>query len=56
MFKIFDWAGNPILPEHEFISFEDGWERVYKLCADLYGEDYDDEELGEYQVIQVNND
>ena len=54
IFKIFDWAGNPILPNESFKTFEDGWERISVLCAELYGEDYEDEELGEYQVLEVS--
>lgn len=53
MFKIFNWAGNPILPQEEFKTFEDGWDRVSELCAELYGDDYADEEPGEYQVLEV---
>jgi len=52
-FIIKDWAGNPILPNETFKTFEDGWERIYILCAELYGDDYEEEELGEYQVLEV---
>lgn len=52
-FVIYDWAGNEMFNGKSFKTFEDGWDYLYELFP---GTDDDDqeEELGEFQVLQVN--
>lgn len=45
MFKIYDWAGNSIIPEKSFKTFQDAWDYILGELTDELGlteEDYDD--------------
>jgi hypothetical protein len=54
-FIITDWASNVCFDSHisPFDSFEDGWNFIYQIMVELYGDDYDESELENYEVVPL---
>lgn len=56
-YVITDWMSNICFDSDlkPFDTFEDGWDFIYTTLAEELGEDYDEEELGEYYVVEYTD-
>ena len=45
---IVDWMSNRCFADHNFKTYEDGWDFLYEKFSS-------DDDLGEYYVIKTNN-
>lgn len=52
IYIITDWMNNVCFDSHdlEFPTFEDGWQFLEEKIIEVYGENYENEELEEYFV------
>ena len=52
-FIITDWAGNHLLKDKEFETFEDGWEYIYENVDNSKYDETGNEDDNEYQEFYV---